>query len=177
MRLFTAIALPKEIKEEILKRSMEFSAPGVTLVKEEALHLTLHFFGEKSEDEEKKIIDSLSKVRWNRFQITLQGISTFNPKFIRVIFVGLKEEGNVVSLYNSLSKALDEQKIDYEREEYKPHITIARMRFGDREKALSLIEKYKDYNFGSFEVSSFFLIKSTLARDGPIYENLHEFKP
>jgi len=178
MRLFTAIELPSDIKKVILEKSMELAGPGITLVKEEALHLTLHFFGEKSSEDAEKIKNALKEASWSAFKTNLYGISTFSPKFIKVIFVGVREgSAEAIDLYNRLSLKLDAERLSYEKERYTPHVTIARVKFADKEKLLQFINKYKDYSFGSFNVSSFYLIKSTLTSSGPIYERLYEFKP
>jgi 2'-5' RNA ligase len=178
MRLFTAIDLPEEVKNSILEKSSELAAPGINLVKKEALHLTFHFFGERTEDDARLICKALSKIKWSGFSISLEGIGAFNSNFIRVIFVKVKEGSEeVVKLYKELSASIDKEGIPYEKEQYIPHITIARVKFADRSKLLSFIEKYKEYNFGSFKVESFYLIKSTLTSSGPIYEKLYEFKP
>lgn len=177
MRLFTAIELPDDIKKRIIEKSQEIEAPGITLVKEEALHITLHFFGEKSETEAEKIKKALEELSWSTFKVNLYGINTFSPKFIRVIFVSLKEGASEVSqLYSKLSSLLDAEKISYEKEKYVPHVTIARVKYANRERLIEFINKYKDYQFGSFDVSSFYLIKSTLTSSGPVYEKLYEFK-
>ena len=177
MRLFTAIELPEGIKERILEKGEELNAPGITRVNKNAMHLTLHFFGEKSDDEKEKIISSLMSVKWNPFEIEVYGIAAFNPKFIRVIFAGIRNGGTeLASLYKELSSKLEESSVSFEKEEYKPHITIARVKYGDKGRLLSFIEKYKDYDFGSFKASSFYLIKSMLTPNGPLYEKLFEFK-
>jgi len=178
MRLFTAIDLPDDIKKRIIEKSEEIAAPGITLVKKEALHITLHFFGEKSETEAEKIKKALEEVSWQIFKVNLYGINTFSPKFIRVIFVALKDGASEVSeLYGRLSGMLDAERISYEKEKYVPHITIARVKYANRERLIEFINKYKDYQFGSFDVGSFYLIKSTLTSSGPVYEKLYEFKP
>jgi 2'-5' RNA ligase len=177
MRLFTAIKIPDNIKDEIISKRMLIEDKGIIPVKKEALHITLHFFGEKSEKESELIKEALSSVEWRPFKITLSGIGTFDPKFIRVIFVKVGEGSNELSkLYINLSASLSNKMINYEKENYIPHATIARVKYGNKQKLLSFIEKYLSYDFGSFEVNSFFLIKSTLTREGPIYEDLYEFK-
>ncbi|MGC8662685.1 MAG: RNA 2',3'-cyclic phosphodiesterase [Candidatus Micrarchaeia archaeon] len=177
MRLFTAIEVPKPIKEKILSKSSELNVPGISCVSEESLHITLHFFGEKSETEKDKIVSLLNNVKWFPFKINVSGISTFNPKFLRVIFVGISEgKGKLISLFEKLSVELENEGISFEKEKYVPHITIARVKHADKHSLFYFMEKNKDYEFGSFEMNRFYLIKSTLTSNGPLYEKLFEFK-
>ncbi|MGA3020769.1 MAG: RNA 2',3'-cyclic phosphodiesterase [Candidatus Micrarchaeales archaeon] len=178
MRAFIAIEVPDEIKNRVETLQKELQSSGIILVKKEAMHLTLQFLGEINAEEVELVKSAIEKASRAPFRINLSGISYFSPDFIKVIFVAVREgTAELNELYTKLADALTEREIRFEREEYMPHLTIARVKHvGDRKNLIDEINKHSSLEFGSFEAKSIFLKKSTLTPNGPIYENLYELK-
>ena len=172
MRVFAAIYIPDEIKANILEASKYFALRGVTLVKRDALHITMHFFGEIEEKDVARIKSAMDGIRTGSFGVTVQGISFFKPEHIRVVYAGITQGAeNVTEVHNRL---VDSLKI-HDEERFVPHITIARVRgIKDRRAFLELASEYEEYDFGSFTVDSLVLKKSTLTGEGPVYEELYK---
>ncbi|MEO2116937.1 MAG: RNA 2',3'-cyclic phosphodiesterase [Methanocaldococcus sp.] len=173
MRLFLAIDIPEEIKEEIAKFQGQFKMKGIKLVEKENLHITVKFLGEVDEEKLKEILNldlSIQPVK-----IKLKTLGTFpNPNYIRVIWIGAYNE-NLIEIFKEIDKKLSNLGFKRERE-YVPHLTIGRVKFIDNKKKLKdRIEKYKDIDFGEFEVNHIKLYKSTLTPNGPIYEVIKEW--
>jgi len=63
-------------------------------------------------------------------------------------------------------------KINYE--EFVPHLTIARVKFGKSNALSKFLIDYKDIEFGNVNINSIKLKKSTLTKNGPIYNDLGE---
>lgn len=178
MRAFIALDVPEEIKgrAEILEK--EFSIEGLSLVKKEAMHITLQFFGEISMPEVEKVVEAMKKISFRPFNVNLSGVSFFSPRLIRVIFVEItRGEEELRRLYGKLSTALTASGIRFEEEDYKPHFTIARVkRVREMRKLRDILEKNSKAAVGSFDAGSIVFKESTLTPEGPVYRNLYELK-
>ncbi len=172
MRVFAAIEMPDEVKKRILDASKYFAFRDVTTVNGSALHITLQFFGEIEEKEVARITAAMDSLRTGKFEVTLHGIGFFKPERIRVVYVGVSVGADrITRLHNALLKGLNIK----EEERFVPHATIARVRgMRDRRAFTELATEYEDFDFGTFSVDSITLKKSTLASDGPAYEELHK---
>jgi 2'-5' RNA ligase len=60
-----------------------------------------------------------------------------------------------------------------EKKSFHPHVTLARVKRGVAD-VTALARNARDY--GSFEFDGFSLIKSTLTREGPVYEELKRYE-
>jgi 2'-5' RNA ligase len=177
MRLFTAIELTESIKDNIVKASSDLKSSSVKFVKRNELHITLTFSSDVDEGSINTLVEALKLVKSNMFKISVNGVGVFNPEYIRVIFAKVTEGSNEIkNIYEQIALVLESHNISFDRKEFVPHITIARVRSNnDRQSISSFIEKYKVYEFGSFLVSSFSLIKSVLSSSGPEYTTLFKF--
>lgn len=176
MRAFIAIEVPEELKERVLAASEKLKTESIVLVKKEAMHITLHFLGDITEAEAEKVKEAMNSVTHRPFEASLSGISCFTPNFIRVIFADVtKGKEEISAIHRELSTPLSGAGIRIEREEFVPHLTIARVKYAaDRGRLLDLIKRNSAAEFGSFAVNSIVLKKSLLAASGPLYTELHK---
>ncbi|MDY6985056.1 MAG: RNA 2',3'-cyclic phosphodiesterase [Candidatus Thermoplasmatota archaeon] len=167
MRCFISIDFPVEKKAKKLIEELS-GMRGVKCVA--TLHLTLNFLGEVDDIEPaKKAMDELGSYR--RFNAELRGIGAFpNEKNVRVIWLGVKDDGTSASIAEKLCNDL--KNCD---KPFVPHATLARVKHGG-DNCREFIKEHRDETIGVYEVNSIFLKKSTLAPGGPIYENLYEVK-
>ena len=174
VRCFIALDLPREainyvkdIQKLIGKQNLftgKFTEP-------ENLHLTLKFLGEISEEQVEEVKERLKKIKFSVFEAELGEVGTFSKKFIRIIWMKLKNCGK-------LQKQVDEALGDLFEPEFRfmGHITIARVkRVGDRKGLIDYVKHMKT-KIIKFKVGCFFLKKSELAPEGPVYEDLEEYK-
>ena len=178
MRIFTAIEIPEEIKGRIASIAPEFDIDGVTLVRKAQLHITLHFLGEMADDRIEPLESAISTHKFSRFEVNLKGLSCFSPTKPRIIFVGIgKNADKISSVYLALAGTLVKGGFYPMRNPYVPHATIARVKgSADSGTLIRLIKKYSTYDFGTYEVSSLSLKKSTLTGSGPVYEELYKLE-
>ncbi|AAR39342.1 NEQ502 [Nanoarchaeum equitans Kin4-M] len=168
MRVFLAIDLPEELKNQIYSYYKKVSkAVYGKFVEKENLHITLKFIGEVLDIN--PLIERLNYVKFKPFEVKVKGLSAFpsieNP---RVVWVGAH------SVYlNDLANQINRVLKSYEN--FVGHITIVRVkRVLDKKYLLELAKKF-DLEY-KFVVDRFYLYKSTLTPNGPIYEKLYEFK-
>jgi len=165
MRLFIAIEIPEHISLELRKIQESIKQEGIKLVKD--FHLTLKFLGEIEEKDVEKIKSDLQKIQFEPFEATLNGAGVFpNMHHINTIWIGLEPEIK----FEEIAK-----QIDPDEKRFKAHITLGRVKFMKNKQAF--IEKFNKIEVPkiSFKVDKIKLIKSTLTREGPVYEVLAEF--
>ena len=177
MRSFIAIDIPEEIKEKIMMVAKELEEKikgNAKFVERENLHITLKFLGEIEENKVQEIKKIINSISISPFRIKLRGIGVFpNENFIRVIWIG-GESKELEKIVDHLNKELEKNlKIRTEEQKFTIHLTIARVK--SKINISDFLDKYKNYEFGEFEVSDINQIKlkkSTLTPKGPIYEDL-----
>ncbi len=173
MRLFIAIDC-NELKDYFFELQRQFPKNArLSLVK--SFHLTLKFLGEVQPNKIEEIVEILKKVKFSPFSVHLESIGIFpTENYIRVVWVGLKPEDKVLEL----QKAVDDSLKNFFRKEkdFKAHITLARVKFPEDKK--SFVEEVKKIKVENekFDIKDFRLVKSTLSREGPVYEDLEVFK-
>ncbi|MEM0086970.1 MAG: RNA 2',3'-cyclic phosphodiesterase [Candidatus Micrarchaeaceae archaeon] len=175
MRSFIAIDIPEQIKGKILTVASAVSDSGIAHTSKEALHITLQFLGEQDEKGIEAAKSALASISAAPFDLSLRGLGFFEPKFIRIIFVNVVSDGNMIGkLYSDISNALSDAGVTFDKKEYVPHVTIMRVkRLQNREALLDFIRANGQYDFGSFTVNSISLKKSVLTQSGPIYSNIY----
>ena len=174
MRLFIAIDFKnhesyfKELQEQI-------PTDTATIKIVNTFHLTLKFLGDVFEEKVEAVKQALSKVEFKPFELETKEIGVFpSPAYIKVVWVGFKENKTILDLQKQIEKVLED--FHFRKDfEFAPHLTLARVKFvKDKDKFVEALEKIKVKPVKE-PVSEFKLIKSELTEEGPIYENLEEF--
>ncbi len=168
MRCFIAI----ELENDYFKSLQDKIKDNIKGTFPKAFHLTLKFLGEV---EENKIKESLKNIKFEAFKISTSNIGVFpNENYIRVVWIGLKPENKIIELQREIDNKL--KKVFRKDKRFHPHLTLARVKFiKDKNKFKELLKDIKVEKL-EFNVDNFKLIKSTLTRDGPIYECIESFK-
>jgi RNA 2',3'-cyclic 3'-phosphodiesterase len=169
MRQFFAIPLPEEIKKDIEGITGPFRGiPGVRPVSKENLHLTLLFIGDQGSEEKTRKIRQIS---FRPFDLLTTSVELFPRPRPRLIWIELTTPGELSKLHKNLAGIYGME------EEFKAHITIARIKWLSPENRKLLIEltgQLNPYNTG-FGVDRFNLYNSDLKPDGPKYRVVESF--
>lgn len=176
MRAFIAIELGKECIEEILRiqkllRKRVFFNGKYT--ESENLHLTLKFLGEISEEQAIEVKKRLSLIKFNEFSAELGEVGVFSPDFVKIIWVKL--DGKKIW---KLQKEADEKLKNLFPAEarFMSHVTIARVKnVGDKKGFLEYLKSVKPRKI-KFKVNNFILKKSELLPEGPVYNDIEEYR-
>lgn len=170
MRLFIAIDIPEDHSKFL--KELQSNLKKFRLTNE--FHLTLKFLGDVEDPE--KVIEALKKVKFNTFNLSYDSLGTFPDNARpRVVWIGFKDCEELMDLQKSISENLPEFADDYD---YSPHLTLARVKHlsaEDMDFLKAWIEAQKVPEM-SFKVDSFYLYKSVLKPEGPVYERLETFK-
>jgi len=175
VRSFIAIPLEPALKNRLaqLQQQLRAEYPGLKTVTPDNLHLTLHFLGERSQDELAefgRIMLSVGRKK-KSFNVTLEGLGVFpNPRRPRVVWIGLTPPDEVIELYTLLSKELALAGLLPEQKPFRPHLTLGRFK-DPRRQAVSLCS-ILTHDCGSMRVDSMVLFRSRLTAKGAIHTPL-----
>ena len=147
----------------------------LTVVKPDAIHITLKFLGEIDEKTLARVKEALSAIRFEPFEVSVGGVKGNPPSFPRVIWSGVRDEGACGRVFARVEEALAPLGIPKERRAYTPHATLARVKRFDP-SLLPVLKELAPEEFGSCEVRCIRLKKSTLTPTGPIYEDIMEVR-
>ena len=133
-RLFVAVMLPPEVQTELvtLSRPLDAYRDIMRLVRPEALHFTLQFLGNRTAEEESSAAGAcaVAAAAVGTFALSIGGLGCFpNERRPRVIWLGVREGAEpLVTLQRRLADELLRRGLIHEREDFTPHLTLARVR-------------------------------------------------
>ncbi|KSW11472.1 2'-5' RNA ligase [Pyrodictium occultum] len=158
-----------------------FVATGAPMkpVEDQNMHITLRFLGNiplSMADEIEKVIAEAAP---RRVVIRLRGVGAF-PSVARprVIWVGVSEGAEELErLYREIERGLRRLGFRPEREEFVPHVTLARLK-GSRnlDRVVKLLQEMADVEAGEVVLESVRLKQSILTPRGPVYRTLREVR-
>ena len=172
IRLFVAVRVPEEIKEEISKIQMSFKVDGLRKVSKENMHLTLCFIGEVPEKETDRINKVLKEIQFKSMKISFEKITSFpNEITPRVIIIKLRDNKEFLDLIKEIHT-----KLNIQMKDVVPHITLFRVKqYSQKEVIKKEMQSIKIEKDISFDVDSFFLYSSELGESGPVYKLEEEY--
>lgn len=170
MRYFLAIPLSEEIKQNLHNINSNLSNfKGIKFVSPDNMHLTLLFLGDNNIE---KKISELKKINFKKFNLKLEKIVLFpdQGKF-RLIWAELKESKDLLNLQKKLSKIIGINK------DYRPHITLARIKKLDKNDKKQLVEEVNKIDLPklTIKVKNFKLYSSELTVLGPVHRVIEYF--
>ncbi len=177
IRLFISIEIPKRIRDDIYKASLEF---GKTVegkfVDSDNIHITMKFLGWVDESKLDGLKKALSKIKFNSFDCELKGVGAFPTQTSpRVLWVGFTNE-ELTKLATDIEDMLFKLGFEKEGRPFHNHATFCRVKSSTKSTTKKLFEKYEIKSFGKFKVKEFHLMESKLKKSGPIYSSLGVFK-
>jgi 2'-5' RNA ligase len=182
MRTFIAVEFDPVIKRNLsdfLGRLKKLGPKNISWVREEGMHLTLKFLGEIEESQSSTIRDIISAVSKKRlrFPLTVKGAGFFpaNPKYIRVLWVGVEDQPILIGLQKELESELEKLGFAREKRTFHPHLTLGRVRApSNLKEILEELEKNKTAVFGEMTVQRITFFQSRLKPSGAEYTALAE---
>ncbi len=172
MRLFLAIDLPENIQDQVTNLQCP-ELEQVRWSKTPQLHITLVFLGEQPEASLDEIIEAVSEISFEPFELYLSQIDHFRSG---IIWLGVEGCEPLQRLQKSLSHKIRQLGISLEQRKYTPHITLGRC----KQITPDILEAvaYKALGFNQrFTVDSFQLKSSVLRADGAAYTTEGSFYP
>ena len=179
VRCFLAVDVDApELRERLVNVQRDLEALGcdLKLVEPENIHVTLRFLGEVPRSLVDEVARALDKLSAEPFNLALKGLGAFpSPSRPRVVWVGVSEGAAELSeLHRQVESLLRPLGFRPEREEFTPHITLARVKGARNLQGLArFIAERSGLEVGSMRVEEVKLKRSTLTPSGPIYSDIH----
>ena len=174
IRAFAAIALPGSVASGLT--AAQAGLPSGRPVPLENLHLTVAFLGEHPEPVIEDVHLALDGIRAPGFALTLIGAGLFGGRRPRALYAGVRPEPALDRLRKKVLQAARGAGLRLPRERYSAHVTLARFNAGlTGDEAVEMRDfaaRRMGFTAGPFEVGEFLLIRSTLGRNGPVYQEL-----
>lgn len=171
MRVFVAVDLPQEVKDELAAIQKQLSTAAARMSLAQDFHLTLKFLGELAPAKVDVVKNCLGSVRFGAFSAAVAYVGVFpSESYVRVVWLGIEPEGDIIRLQQGIDDALEKE--FPKDKQFKPHLTLARVKFvSDKNAFLQRLQEIKVRNV-KFSIDSFKLKRSTLSKEGAVYEDL-----
>jgi len=176
MRLFAAVPITEPARSEIAKLLLRLREPGwpLRLVHDQGVHLTVKFFGEVPPGRLEVIEEAVrsSVPGTGALPLRLAEIGAF-PTFRRprIVWVGLEAPPALELLQDRLERRAEAIGFAPEGTPFRPHVTLARVREGQRLPAGALESLAGEFEPVPFLASELVLYESVPGRGGPRYES------
>ena len=175
LRLFVAVTLPNDLKKD-LKRLAHHEIRGVRWTRMEKLHITLHFLGDTKASKLPRLIEELSQIRVECFNLKLNDCGFF-PGYERpkVFWMGLEDSVELHQLHAQVKDVLESLDLETEDRPFKPHLTLGRINkeYRSRRSNAHIFELAEPFMDRTFEIDAFHLYYSELSPAGARYTCIH----
>jgi 2'-5' RNA ligase len=172
-RLFVALELPAGARTALARWGREACAadPALRAVGEEALHVTVHFLGERPDADIAALRSVIAGVPARAIPLAAAGALWLSPHRPHVLTLALGDAtGTLEALHGALGPMLEAATPGWSREvrPLRPHVTVARVRRGAR----PLQEAVPRAPELSCVATAVVLLQSRLSPAGAVYEPL-----
>lgn len=137
MRLFAALPLPESARADVVSLLARLRATGwpVRWVSDANVHLTLKFFGEVAPERLEVIAEALEVAAAGAepMAMRLHGLGAFpSERHPRIVWLGVDAPASLELLQDRLERAAEGIGFPPEGAPFRPHITLGRVREGQR---------------------------------------------
>lgn len=184
MRLFVALDLPAEVRQELrnLIERLSKVCPDARWVRPEGIHITLKFIGHVDATKADSIRQALEPIRSDRpIEMKFRGLGFFpNGRRPRVAWCGAEGSSNLAKLAAEIEGAIEPLGIACETRPFTPHLTLSRIdpvkvRRAQIEKLVESAKKFASTAFGAARETEFHLYESVTKPSGAEYKRLQSF--
>ena len=198
IRAFLAVELSQELRAELtlvqqeLKHRIEPELKRetrISWVQPAKIHLTMKFLGDMDEQVIDPLQTALEQAIGNRtaMNVPLERLGAFpRPHSPRVLWIGPSEHWEkgaearrVTEIQGAIEQACEGLDFLRETKPFSPHLTLARIKAGERQGGVALAKSGvldRPISLGSLPVESIVLMKSELKPTGSVYTKLWEVK-
>jgi 2'-5' RNA ligase len=140
------------------------------------MHITLAFLGDTPGDKVSKVSEMIQRQcgGFGTLTFTIAGLGVFKSfREPRVIWAGIEKYDRLKAMALSVKTGLEELGIETEEREFKPHLTLGRIRhIKNRGLLKELTEEYRGRIFREVTIEEVIYFESLLHQHGPEYKPL-----
>jgi 2'-5' RNA ligase len=196
IRTFLAVELGEvlrtriaQVQQDLKQRLGQESSKDIRIawVQPSSIHLTIRFFGDTDEQLVGRLHEAMAIVRRSHpiIQIPIDRLQAFpNHRQPRVLWVGPSEQWfksdaatRLAALHRQIEASCRSLGFLKEDKPFTPHLTLARIKSGDRQVGQLLAQNGicdSPLSGGAITVGALVLMKSKLRPTGPVYTKLWE---
>lgn len=165
-RLFTAIELPEDTRQELYR--LHVPLPGARWIGVEDYHLTLRFAGDIANGVADEFAANLASIDADAFELRISGVGAFGGNDPSHVFAAVEPSPALEALARANEKAARKAGLNPEKRPFKPHVTLARLRNSNAEAVAHFLTRFSGYRSEPIFVSQFVLMSSRpLTGGGP----------
>ena len=157
----------------------ELENEKIKWVDSQQFHITLFFLGDTDEEQIPYIRSNLRELLtpFSAFNIHLSGLGVFkNINKPRVLWTGIHQFERMKELKIQIDRQMEVLGFTPEKREFKPHLTLARIKWLDNKKKLeNLLNQYKNENFHEVTINEIIYFESILKPQGPVYNPIEKY--
>ena len=198
IRAFLAVELSQELRagltsiQQELKRKIETGMTRntrISWVQPTSIHLTIKFLGDIDEQAFDPLLVAVEHAIGNQpaVNVPLDRLGAFpRPQSPRVLWAGPSETWErgaearrMLEIHGGIQQACEGLRFLRETKPFSPHLTLARIRLGERHVGIALTQSGvldRPISVGSLAVESVVLMKSELRPTGSVYTKLWEVR-
>ena len=166
-RLFTGIEIPGHIVERL--SYLRGGLAGARWIHAENYHLTLRFIGDVDRHTARDFTSALGGIVADPFELWLNGLGSFGGGKPRAIFAGIAPSEGLEALRRANERAAREAGLPPEGRNFKPHVTLARLRGARADAVAAYLERQGGIGPSTFTVDRFVLYSSRNSVGGGPY--------
>ena len=169
IRLFAALPVPTEIAAGLAE--VRAGVPGARWRPDDALHVTLRFFGEVQESVAADLDAQLSVVTASAFEVELQGAGALGSvDQVRAVYAGVIDSEPLRRLAAKCETVAKRCGLTSEARTYRPHVTLAYLKRSPEARAAAWVQGHNLLHSPPWRVSAFALYSSWRSLEGSRYE-------
>jgi RNA 2',3'-cyclic 3'-phosphodiesterase len=159
-RLFTAIEIPDDIREELAK--LRLPIPGARWIAPDNYHMTLRFAGDIPNGDAREFIENLARIEPDGFELRLSGLGVFGGDDPHSIWAGVEPKPELEDLARAHEKAARNARLAPDTRAFKPHVTLARLKHANVDAIARFLSR-----FGGYRSEPFFVTRTLLMSSRP----------
>ncbi|MBO9710718.1 MAG: RNA 2',3'-cyclic phosphodiesterase [Caulobacter sp.] len=174
IRLFTAIAIPRDLGEDLVPR--QYGIDGARWRPVEAFHITLRFVGDVPEPDAADLDEELAAITAPAFDLRLAGAGHFGEGAdIHAVWAGVEDTPGLTRLQKANEAAARRAGLKPETRAYRPHVTLAYLKRPPVPEVAAWIQGHNLLRSPLFRVDRFGLYSSWQTKEGSVYRLEREY--
>ena len=166
-RLFSGIEIPGTIRDQLA--GLRGGLAGARWINPENYHIALRFIGDVDDVIANDFASELAAIEVRTFKLAIDGLGNFGGKKPRLVWANIEDNDALLALRRAHERAARAAGLAPDPRNFKPHVTLARLRNGGARAVAVYLENHGTFLGGVFSVERFVLFSSRASKGGGPY--------
>ena len=158
LRLFAGIEVPQAHRMRL--GFVRAPLPSAKWVDPEDMHITLRFAGDIDNRQADGFAEFLAAIEIRPFEVRIADLGVFGGREPRVLWAGVDGGEPLLALHRATERAARSAGLEPERQSFKPHVTLARLRGTSPDVVAGFLGSRGGMDLPPFTVERFVLFSS-----------------